>query len=236
MKIIPAIDILDGKCVRLFQGDFTKINVINDNPVAVAQNWEAMGAELLHIVDLNGAKDGNMKNYSIIQEITEKIGIPIQIGGGIRNMKVFDTLISLGVCSIILGTNAIENEPFLIKTVEKYKKKVIVSLDGKNGKLATRGWQNITKYSVAEIAKKLESIGITSFIYTDILKDGTLTQPDFKAVRRLRTIIKGQVIVSGGITTNHDIQILKQLGIDGVIVGKAFYENKLNFKEVYNAY
>ncbi|OGH19365.1 MAG: 1-(5-phosphoribosyl)-5-[(5-phosphoribosylamino)methylideneamino]imidazole-4-carboxamide isomerase [Candidatus Levybacteria bacterium RIFCSPHIGHO2_12_FULL_38_12] len=230
MLVIPAIDIKNGQCVRLTQGDFTKEKIYEQDPVAMAKKFEQNGPDLIHIVDLDGAKDGLMKNKKVIEQISKTIQVPIELGGGIRDKKTIDGLLSF-VDRIILGTAAIENKEFLKEAITKYGDRIAVSLDAKDGKLTTRGWVETTDQDVFDYAKELESIGIQTIIYTDIARDGTLTSPNFSSIERLRSYISCFLIASGGVSSLEDIKKLKELGVDGVIIGKALYEGKVDLKE-----
>ena len=230
MIVIPAIDIKNGKCVRLTQGDFNKEKIYEEDPVFVAQKFEQAGAEMIHAIDLDGAKTGEMKNKSVIEQIINSVQIPIQIGGGIRNIKTIASL-SSSASRVILGTSAIENISFLKQAIQEYKEKIAVSLDAENGKLKTQGWQKSTDTNVFEFAKELEDLGVQTIIYTDISRDGTLTSPNLDSIQKLRTIIKGFLIASGGVSSLEDIKKLKEIGADGVITGKALYEKKIDLKE-----
>lgn len=234
MIIIPAIDISNGKCVRLTQGSFDDETVYSDNPVVVAQKWEAEGAKILHIVDLDGAKSGQPVNFQIIKEIIKKVNIPVQIGGGVQSETDIIKMFSIGLDRIILGTMALENELLLKSLINKYSDKIVVSLDSKNGKLQKRGWLENTEMELVETAQKLEKLGVKRFIYTNVLKDGTLSQPDYEGIKIFINSISSPIIVAGGISSIADIKKLKIMGIEGVIVGKALYEGKFKIKEANN--
>jgi phosphoribosylformimino-5-aminoimidazole carboxamide ribotide isomerase len=231
MKIIPAIDIKGGKCVRLFQGDYAKQTIYADDPIAVAMQWEKQGAQMLHVVDLDGAKFGKMQNTKIIEKIIKSVGIPIQVGGGIRDKKSIDILINLGVTSVIIGTKALLDKKFLKQIITQYKDKIIISLDSKNGNLMQNGWKKNSKKNLIAFAKELKSLEIKKLIYTDTLKDGTLLSPNFKELEELLKIIPVTVIPAGGISSIEDIRKLRKLNITEVIIGKALYEKRFSIKE-----
>lgn len=230
MLIIPAIDIKNGKCVRLTQGDFSREKIYNENPIDVAKKFEEAGAEMIHVVDLDGAKDGVMKNKTVVKHIAKSVQIPVEVGGGIRDKKTIDELLSY-VLRIILGTAAIENKAFLQQVLNDYGNKIAVSLDAKNGIVTTKGWIETTDVDVFEYIKELETMGVKTIIYTDIARDGTLSSPNFESIQKLRTMFKGFLIASGGVSSMEDITKLKELGVDGVIIGKALYENKLKLQD-----
>lgn len=232
MKIIPAIDIKNGKCVRLFQGDYSKETIYEDNPVVVAQKWEAQGAQQLHIVDLDGAKSGNMINSEIIQKIIGAVNIPIQVGGGIRDLTSIIRIIEVGAKSVVLGTAALENAESLIKIIDMYKERVIVSIDIKNGIVMKNGWLEKSNFTIIPTVKQMESIGVKTIIYTDVTRDGTLTEPNYEAIKSIKENTKMNLIVAGGISSIEQIKKLSKMKVEGVIVGKALYEEKINLKEV----
>ncbi len=234
MLIIPAIDIKNGKCVRLIQGDFNKEKIYNDNPVKVAKVWQSKGAKIVHIVDLDGAKNGALDNIEVIKDILQTVTIPIQIGGGIRNKESIDKLLGLGVSKVVLGTIIFEDEELFKELISQYPTQIIVSLDAKNGVLMKNGWLDSTDKNLIETAKRLEKLGVKRFIYTDVTKDGTLTSPNYESVESLLENINIPVIIAGGISNVSDIQKLKDIGVEGVIVGKALYEGRINLEEVTN--
>jgi len=234
MLIIPAIDIKNGKCVRLTQGDFENEKVYSEDPVAIAKQWEEQGAQMLHIVDLDGAKNGNLANSEIIKKIVQEVKIPLQVGGGIRNKEAVKTLLSNGISRVILGTVALENEDELKNILNEFASQVAIALDTKDGKLMKQGWLENSDKSIITTALKLEKLGVKRFIYTDVVRDGTLTEPNYKEISNLAKNIVVPVIASGGISTIASIKQLKSMGVEGVIIGKALYEGKLDLKEALN--
>lgn len=232
MKIIPAIDIKNGKCVRLFQGDYSKETIYDSNPVAVAQKWEKQGAQALHVVDLDGAKSGRMINIEIIQKIIEAVNIPIQVGGGIRDLTSIIRIIEVGAKSVVLGTAALENVDSLIKIISTYKEKVIISIDIKNGILMKNGWVEKSNFTIIPTVKQINSIGVKTIIYTDVTRDGTLTEPNYEVIKSIKENTKMNLIVAGGISSIDQIIKLSKMKVEGVIIGKALYEEKINLKEV----
>jgi phosphoribosylformimino-5-aminoimidazole carboxamide ribotide isomerase len=231
MILFPAIDIKDNKCVRLTQGKFELMNVYSDDPVDMAKKWESLGAEYLHVVDLDGAKDEGFHNRKSIEKIANSIKIPMQTGGGIRNGERIKNLIEMGVERAIVGTMAIENQELLTHLVAVYKDHLAVSIDAFKGKVATRGWQDVGNVDSIEICKFLESIGIKTLVYTDISKDGMLFGPNFEIYEELSQKTKLDIIASGGVTSIDDIKRLNSMNMYGAIIGKALYDNKLDFKE-----
>ncbi len=234
MLIIPAIDIKNGKCVRLTQGDFNREVIYGDDPIIVAKRFEKEGASMLHIVDLDGAKNGNLANLEVIKKIVQEVKIPLQTGGGIRNKKTVRTLLSIGVSRVILGTVALENEDELKNILKDFASKVVIALDTKNGKLMKQGWLESSDKSSVIAALKLEDLGVQRFIYTDVVRDGTLTEPNYEEIASLMKNVSVPLIASGGISILSNIKQLKSIGVEGVIIGKALYERKIDLKEAIN--
>lgn len=235
MILFPAIDIKDNKCVRLTQGKFELMNVYSDDPVDMAKKWESLGAEYLHVVDLDGAKDEGFNNRKSIEKIAKSIKIPMQTGGGIRNSERIKNLIDIGVERAIVGTMAIENQKLLTELASIYKEHLAVSIDAFKGKVATRGWQDVGNVDSIEICKFLESIGISTLVYTDISKDGMLSGPNFEIYEEFSRKTKLNIIASGGVTSIDDIKRLDSMNMYGAIIGKALYDNKLDFNEALKA-
>ena len=234
MEIIPAIDLLNGKCVRLNQGNYNQVTKFNSDPVKQAQTWEREGAQRLHLVDLDGAKTGEPINDQIIKEIKKSISIPIQLGGGIRKADRAKELLDIGIDRIILGTIAIEN-PELVKLLsQEYPKRIAVGIDAKKGKVATRGWLKQSEKSSIELAKQLNELELAAIISTDISTDGTLKGPNVKALREIAEISINPVIASGGIGSIADLISLADLaneGVEAIIVGRALYDGSIDLKE-----
>lgn len=232
MIIFPAVDMKNNKCVRLSQGDFDKVTIYSDKPVEMALEWERRGAEFLHLVDLDGAKSEGFVNKKSIEKIVKSLSIPVQVGGGIRSEARVEELLNLGVNRVIVGTMAIENRELLKKLVEKCKEKIVVSIDAKDGKVATRGWKAVSSVDSLDLCKELEEIGVKTIVYTDIAKDGMLKGPNFDIYKTLSKETCLDIIASGGISFMEDIKRLKSMNIYGGIIGKAFYDNLLDFGEV----
>ena len=234
MEIIPAIDLLNGKCVRLNQGDYNEVTKFNSDPVEQAKEWESQGAKRLHLVDLDGAKTGEPVNDLTIKEIKKSISIPIQLGGGIRNVNRAKELLDIGIDRIILGTIAIE-KPELVRILSKeYPKRIAVGIDSKEGMVATRGWLKKSEITSIELAKQLNDLELAAIISTDISTDGTLKGPNVQALREIADISINPVIASGGIGSISDLISLADLedkGIESIIVGRALYDGSIDLKE-----
>jgi phosphoribosylformimino-5-aminoimidazole carboxamide ribotide isomerase len=237
MILIPAIDIKNGKVVRLFQGKFTDVTEYADDPVSMAIKWESLGAQWLHLVDLDGAKTGAMLNKDVIARIVEAVKIPVEVGGGIRNESTVDSLITAKVSRVILGTKAVVHHDFLKRMIKRHGEKICVSLDCANGMVAERGWTSTTNVKATDLALKLEAIGLQWMVYTDIAKDGTLLGPNFEQLQvMLETLKNVKLIASGGIATIEDVRKLSSMqGVEAAITGKAIYEGTLDFKEALKA-
>lgn len=231
MKIFPAIDLKDGCAVRLYKGDFSNMTVFSDNPVAVAQSFKRSGAKNIHLVDLDGAREGKPVNSSVIEEIVRECGLFAEIGGGIRNAKRIDDYLSLGVGRIILGTAALENPDFLKGCVKDYGDKIAVGIDAKDGFVATRGWLEVTNVPSVDFAKKMRDTGVETIVYTDISRDGTLSGANTLIYEVLNKIEGLNVIASGGVSFIEDIKVLKNIGVYGAVLGKALYMKKLDLSE-----
>jgi phosphoribosylformimino-5-aminoimidazole carboxamide ribotide isomerase len=234
MLIIPAIDLKEGKCVRLEQGLMDKATVYSDDPATTAKHWEAQGAELLHVVDLNGAFAGAPKNLDAIKAIRAAVRMPIEVGGGIRDMAVIRSLVSIGIDRIILGTAAIENPSFVREACGEFPGKIIVGIDAREGLVAIKGWAEVTKVKAVDLAKQMQDYGVIAIIYTDIKRDGMLSGPNIEATKALAEALHIPVIASGGVHTLKDIENLMAVrysGVSGVITGKAIYSGSLDLKE-----
>ena len=235
MIVIPAIDIKDSKVVRLYRGDFKEVKIYSDDPVSIAKKWESDGAKLLHIVDLDGALSGELKNVASVKNIINAISIPVEVGGGIRSRDSIEKLLSAGARYVILGTRACEDEKFVKSVIADFGDKIIVSIDAKDGMVATAGWISVSEIKATDLLVKLESFGLETIIYTDISRDGTLEGPNFVSLKDiLKARRKSNIISSGGVSSLEDLINLKQYesqGLLGAIVGKAIYENKLNLKD-----
>lgn len=235
MILFPAIDIRGGNCVRLIQGDYNKEKVYSDSPVAMAKEWADKGAEYIHIVDLDGAKSGVSTNAAVIQEIAKSSSVPIQVGGGVRTMEAVKGHIDSGVSRVIIGTAAINNPEFLKEAVRTYGDKIAVSLDAKNGYIATDGWTDTSEIKALDLIKDLEEIGVKTIVYTDIAKDGMLQGPNFAELEAMNNASSIDVIASGGVSTASDVSKLAQNDMYGAIVGKALYDHTVTLEELLEA-
>jgi phosphoribosylformimino-5-aminoimidazole carboxamide ribotide isomerase len=234
MIVIPAIDIYQEKVVRLKQGSFDNVKVYGNSPLEYALKWEKEGAKRIHIVDLEGAKTGSIKNMNIITSICKALEIPVEVGGGIRDIFTIDTLLKKGVRWVIIGTQACASSDFLKQVYSEFGEKIIVSIDAKDDKVAVKGWQETSGFAVKDIIEKVEDIGIKNIVYTDISRDGMLTGPNLERLKHLVDRKTVNVIASGGISCLDDIKKLASIkGLMGVIVGKALYEKRFDFNEAY---
>jgi phosphoribosylformimino-5-aminoimidazole carboxamide ribotide isomerase len=236
MLIIPAIDLKDGRCVRLQQGDMESATVFSEDPAAMAKHWAEQGARRLHIVDLNGAVAGKPKNEKVIREMIAAVGdaLPIQLGGGIRDLDTIESYIDAGVGFVIIGTAAVKNPGFLHDACYAFPGHIIVGLDAKDGKVAVEGWSKMTGHDVVDLGKKFEDYGVEALVYTDIGRDGMLTGVNVEATLKLAQAIKIPIIASGGLSSVKDVQAVCKLvpeGIVGAIAGRALYEGKLDFRK-----
>ncbi|MBW1678889.1 MAG: 1-(5-phosphoribosyl)-5-[(5-phosphoribosylamino)methylideneamino]imidazole-4-carboxamide isomerase [Deltaproteobacteria bacterium] len=234
MLIIPAIDLKNGKCVRLEQGEMRKETVFSHHPPEIARNWEALGAEMLHLVDLDGAFSGAPQNKEVIQEIRQAINIPIQLGGGIRTLKTIDLYLKMGIDRVILGTIAYQHKKFLSEACSIFPSQIVVGIDARDGKVAIKGWAEQTHLSAIDLARRCEKEGVAAIIYTDIKRDGMLTGVNLSATRMVAQTVSIPVIASGGVATLKDIVNIMPLaedGVMGVITGRALYEGTIDLAE-----
>ena len=231
MIIIPAIDIIDGKPVRLYQGDYNKKEVVGQDVLKIAKNFEIAGAEYIHLVDLEGAKKGKLINNKIIIEVAKSVNLPIEVGGGIRTYENIKCLIDNGISRVILGTVAIENLDFVKRALDKFGDKISIGVDCKNGYLCGRGWLKESKFNYIDFSKEMEKMGVDNIILTDISRDGTLQGVNIGMLKKLNENICMNITSSGGIAKIDDIRELKNLNIYGVIIGKALYSKHINLKE-----
>jgi len=235
MKIIPAVDIKGGKCVRLLQGRMDDETVYSDSPWEMALKWQEAGAELLHIVDLDGAIEGKGVNDDAVREIVGRVEMKTELGGGIRDMARIDAILGLGVSRVVLGTVSVENPDLVRRAVEKYgPKRIIVGIDARDGIVATRGWTKSGWRPAVDLAREMKDIGIDRVVYTDISRDGMMTGPNIPETERFARETGLWVVASGGVSSIDDIRALKRIeqsGVDSVITGKAIYEGKLDLEE-----
>ena len=238
MEVIPAIDLLDGKCVRLVQGDYARSQIFNDNPVEVARQWVAEGATRLHVVDLDGAKQGHPVNLSAIEAIVRAVAVPVQVGGGLRDRSSIAQLLNRGVDRAIVGTVAVEQPQLVGQLCQEFPGHIVVGIDARNGKVATKGWLETSEAIATNLAQEMAAQGAAAIIYTDIHRDGTLAGPNLKALRELTTGVEIPVIASGGVSSLTDLLSLLSLepvGVTGVIVGRALYTGDVVLSEAVRA-
>lgn len=238
MDVIPAIDLLEGRCVRLYQGDYAQSQVFNDNPVEVAKQWAAQGATRIHVVDLDGAKVGHPVNTKAIEAIVKAVSVPVQVGGGLRDRTGVVQLLDSGVRQVILGTAAVE-EPAVVEALcAEFPGQIIVGIDARKGLVATRGWLETSEVMATDLSRQMSKLGVAAIIYTDILRDGTLIGPNLEALRELAASIDIPIIASGGISSITDLLsllALEPLGVSGVIVGRALYTGDILLREANQA-
>ncbi len=233
MRVIPAIDIRGGKVVRLLQGDYAKETVYSDSPLDYAKKWDRCGAKMIHIVDLDGALEGKLKNEEVMRRIAAEVNADIELGGGIRDEKTIENVLAAGVDRVVLGTSALD-EGFVKRMGWRFGKKIIVGIDAKDGIVRTKGWIQNTHFSAVDFARRLEDTGIGGIIYTDISRDGMLEGPNIAELEAMLKATSVGVVASGGVSTLEDITELKALesrGLAGVIIGKALYEGKIDLAE-----
>lgn len=233
MEIIPAIDLRGGKCVRLYQGDYSQETVFSDDPVSMALRWESTGAKRLHLVDLDGAAEGKLCNADVIGEIAKRVKIPVQTGGGIRLIETMEHLLNLGIDRMILGTVALEEPDLVTEACLKFKEHIIVSIDAKDGYVRGRGWKEEGRLRIEEVISQMESRGVMRFIYTDISRDGTLTEPNYEEIEKFLACTRIPVIAAGGIASIDHLKKLSEIGVEGAITGRAIYTGNIDLKEAF---
>lgn len=232
MVIYPAIDIKDGKCVRLTQGRFDSVTVYGDEPSEMAKKWLSLGAEYLHVVDLDGALDGKWTNGEQIKKICEASNVPVQTGGGIRTLEDIKMRLNSGVNRVIIGTVAVKNPSFVKEAIETFgKDRIVVGIDAKGGYVATHGWEKVSSETAVDFARKMCDMGVCNIVYTDIATDGMLTGCNVLAMSEMAKSVSANIIASGGIGSNEDILALRGSGVGGVIVGRALYTNRVDLKK-----
>lgn len=231
MLIFPAIDLYDKKAVRLLKGDYNNMTIYSENPQDIAVDFEKSGAECVHIVDIEGAKDGTTPNLDTIKKIIDGCNLFVEVGGGIRSMQIIEKYISIGVNRVILGTAAVTDENFLTEAMKKYDDKIAVGVDIKDGYVAIKGWTEKSQYSCFDFCEKLEKIGVKNLICTDISKDGAMQGTNHELYRELSSRFLMQITASGGVSTIDDVRKLSELDIYGAIIGKAYYTGAINLKE-----
>lgn len=234
MLVIPAIDLRSQRVVRLLQGDFSKETFYSGNPVETAKAWEAQGAKLLHIVDLDGALSGEPKHLGVVENIQKAITIPIEFGGGLRTDEAVERVLAKGIFRAIIGTRAYTDEEFLKRLLDKFKARIAISIDAAGETVVAGGWTYPTAIRAIDLAKRIESLGVETIIYTNVLRDGTMEKPQLEPIERMLDAININIIVSGGVSSLQDIKDIKALdkaNLYGVIAGRALYEGRLDLKE-----
>ncbi len=237
MKIIPAIDIKDGNVVRLTRGDYEQIKLYSHDPGNIARRWHSQGASILHVVDLDGAFSGKPKNMDSVSAIIRSVSIPVELGGGLRTLDAISWAFNIGVSKVILGTRVVKDIDFITTAIKMYGEKIIVSIDSKNGFVMLRGWTKSSSMNAIDMARRMEHLGVSAVIYTDVTVDGTLSGPNFTRVDNFVSNVNIPVIAAGGISCIDDIKRLCALdrkNLTGVIVGKALYEGTVNLREAIN--
>ncbi len=231
MEVIPAVDIKGGRCVRLYQGDYGKETVFSESPVDVAVQWKNQGAKRLHVIDLDGAASGEPKNIKIIGDIVKKTGLPVQLGGGIRNEAAVAMLLDMGVNRVILGTVAVENPELIRNLCRKYDEAIVVGIDARDSSVATHAWRQSTEVNALRLGQWMSDLGVSRIIYTDIKRDGTLTEPAFGVIEEMVKGVNLPIIAAGGISKVSHLKKLKELGVEGAVLGRAIYTGDIDLKE-----
>lgn len=231
MIILPAIDLFEKKAVRLLKGDYEKMTVYSDNPIEIARDFEEKGAKYIHMVDLEGAKDGSVPNISVVSQVAKETNLFVEIGGGIRNIETADKYFSVGVDRVILGTAAVNDEEFLKKALDKYGEKIAVGADVKDGFIAIKGWLEKSQVSLEDFFEKMEKLGVDNIICTDISRDGAMRGTNLEMYKRLSEKFKVKITASGGVSDIDDVKKLRQMNLYGAIIGKAYYTGAIDLRQ-----
>ena len=231
MIIYPAVDVKDGKCVRLSQGKFNNVTVYSDDPVEMAFKWERLGAQYLHVVDLDGARTGQPQNIAAISDMAVRLGIPVQLGGGIRSIETIEIILCKGIQRVILGTSAVKDTNLVKTALKTFENNIAIGIDARDGIVAIEGWAKTSEFTAVGFAKKMEDLGAKTIIYTDISKDGMLLGPNLKAMEEMVKAVGIDIIASGGVSTVEDVKALKNIGVSGAIIGKALYTGDIDLTE-----
>ena len=232
MEVIPAIDLREGRCVRLYQGDYGKETVYSADPLGMALRWQELGAPRIHIVDLDGAASGIQVNLEGVRRLGDSISVPLQVGGGIRDMRSAENILNIGVQRIVLGTSAVENPSLVEQACRRFgPEAVIVGVDARGGMVATRGWTESSSIAALDLITRMTALGVGRFIYTDISRDGTLTEPNFQAIEEVMKGCDASLVASGGISSIEHLDRLAFLGVEGAIIGRALYTGDIDLKE-----
>ena len=231
MNIFPAIDLYDKKAVRLYKGNYDEMTVYSNNPIEIAYDFEKSGAKFIHMVDLEGAKNGTTPNIEIVKEVATKTNLFVEIGGGIRNIETVEKYLNAGVSRVILGTSAVTDEEFLKEAISKYQEKIAVGADVKDGYIAIKGWIEKSQYSLDEFLSKMQKLGVKTIICTDISKDGAMKGTNLALYKELSEKYSLDIVASGGVSTIDDIKALREMNLYGAIIGKAYYTGAINLKD-----
>ncbi len=231
MRIYPAIDIKDGKCVRLFKGRFSDVTVFGNDPAAIAKKWESLGGEYIHVVDLDGALKGRGVNSEIIGKIAKSVDVPVQTGGGIRTMEDVEFMLGQGVERVIIGTSAVKDKEFVKRALDKYADRIVIGIDAKDSMVAIEGWEKVSSFGAVDFANEMKALGAQYIVYTDIATDGTLKGPNVLAMEEMVKSTGMKIIASGGVGNIEHIKQLIPTGVEGAIVGRAIYTGDLNLPE-----
>lgn len=235
MKIFPAIDLFDGKAVRLFKGDYNQMTIYSENPIEIAKDFESKGAKYIHLVDLEGAKDGTTPNFEIVKQIANKTSLFTEIGGGIRSMEIVDKYLQNGIDRVILGTAAVDNEDFLKEAVAKYDERIAVGVDMKDGFVAIKGWLESSNYTCFDFCKRMQELSVKTIICTDVSKDGAMQGTNRTLYKELSQQFNIDITASGGVSSLDDIKALRKLNLYGTIIGKAYYVGAVDLIEALEA-
>ena len=238
MDVIPAIDLLEGRCVRLHQGDYNQVTTFSEHPLTQALEWQRQGASRLHLVDLDGARSGEPVNDAAVRALTAALSIPVQLGGGVRTSERAEQLLELGLDRVILGTVAVEEPEMVWRLAERYPGQIVVGIDARDGRVATRGWLEDSTLEATEVARRFEGSGVAALITTDIATDGTLAGPNLTFLRTMAQATSLPVIASGGVGSLSDVLsllVLAPLGVEGVVIGRALYDGRLDLREALQA-
>lgn len=234
MELIPAIDIRGGRCVRLVQGDYDRETVFHDDPAAAALRWEEAGAARLHVVDLDGAREGRPVNRESVESVAVAVSVPVQLGGGIRDIATLEGYLAAGVDRVVLGTAAVKDQGFLAQAFARFAERIVVGVDARDGVVVTEGWRESSGVTASEFVRRLGDLGVRRIVYTDTLRDGTLTEPNFAALESLLADVSGaglRVVYSGGVSSVQHIRRLAETGVEGAIVGRALYTGDIDLRE-----
>lgn len=232
MEVIPSIDLRGGRCVRLYQGDYDKETVYSDDPLAVALRWQEMGAARIHIVDLDGAASGIQANLDVLRRMGSSIDVPLQVGGGIRDMSSAKNIMDMGVERIVLGTSAVENPSLVEQACSRFgTEAIVVGVDAKDDLVATRGWRETSSITALNLIHQMTALGVKRFLYTDISRDGTLSEPNFQAYQEIINECDVALIASGGVSAIEHLEKLADIGVEGAIIGKALFTGDIDLRE-----